>query len=294
MKNSIIFLFCFLFQFYFSQEKPLVERLEAIDSGQFIFYETDGMVITKRTFNNDFSEKGIAKTQRQLNIKNKEFVKSNIADLEFSNITFEKIENNYFSEVYYVFLNKDKVTDVYLFTSLSPIYKDIAKEFIVLNENNKIPASIFQPREIGSSFKLLNEEIKTPGKCYFTNIRTLQCPYNGEINWSVFNDLEGAKKMIAEQYNGTFHANKSVKIIAEKEITVIFDGVETKAKKVIADITGLNSLLASTSGGKTLEIYYIAENIKGYNLGIVMSFWNNDNKTENGVAPLIDTLMKIK
>ena len=294
MKNSIIFLFCFLFQFYFSQEKPLIERLEAIDTGQFIFYETDGMVITKRTFNNDFSEKGIAKTQRQLNIKNKEFVKSNIADLEFSNIKFEKIENDYFSEVYYVFLNKDKVTDVYLFTSLSPIYKDIAKEFIVLNEKNKIPASIFQPREVGSSFKLLNEEIKTPGKCYFTNIRTLQCPYNGEINWSVFKDLEGAKKMIADQYNGTFHANKSVKIVSEKEITVIFDGVETKAKKIIADITGLNSLLASTSGGKTLEIYYIAENIKGYNLGIVMSFWNNDNKTENGVAPLIDTLIKIK
>lgn len=294
MKNSLIFLSCFLFQFYFSQEKPLVERLEAIENGQFVFYETDGMVITKRTFNNDFSEKGIAKTQRQLNIKNKEFVKSNIADLEFNNITFEKIENNYFSEVYYVFLNKDKVTDVYLFTSLSPIYKDIAKEFIVLNEKNKIPESIFQPLEFGSSFKLLNEEIKTPGKCYFTNIRTLQCPYNGEINWSVFKNLEGAKKMIAAQYNGTFHANKSVKIISEKEITVIFDGIETKAKKVIADITGLNSLLASTSGGKTLEIYYIAENIKGYNLGIVMSFWNNDNKTENGVAPLIDTLMKVK
>ena len=294
MKKNIIFLFCFLFQFYFAQEKQLVERLEAIDTGQFIFYETDGMVITKRTFNNDFSEKGLAKTQRQLNIKNKEFVKSNVADFEFNNITFEKIENNYFSEVYYVFLNKDKVTDVYLFSSLNPIYKDIAKEFIALNEKNKIPATIFQPHEVGSSFNLLNDEIKTPGKCYFTNIRTLQCPYNGEINWSVFKDLESAKKMISEQYNGTFHANKSVKKVSEKEITVIFNGVETKAKKVTADITGLNSLLASTSGGKTLEIYYIAENIKGYNIGIVMSFWNNDNKTENGVAPLIDALMKIK
>lgn len=294
MKKNIIFLFCFILQISFGQEKQLVERLEAIDTGQYIFYDSDGMVITKRTLDNDFSEKGIAKTLRQLNIKNKEFVKSNITEFDFKNITFEKIENNYFSDVYYVLVNKDKSTDVYLFTSLNSIYKDIAKEFIVLNENHLVPTNIFQPRDVGSSFKFLNEKIETPGKCYFTNIRTLQCPYNGEINWSIFKDLESAKKMINAQYNGTFHANKSVKLVEETEITVIFDGVETKAKKVIADFTGLNSILASSSGGKTLEIYYIAENIKGYNVGIVMSFWNNDNKSQNGIAPLINTLMQLK
>ncbi len=278
----------------FAQEKTLVERLEAIDTGQYTFYESDGMVITKRTFSNDFSEKGLAKTQRHLNIKSKEFVKSNLAVFDFKNVTFEKTENNYFSEVYYVFLNSDQSTEVYLFTSLNPIDKEIAKEFIILNEKQQIPAHIFQSHEVGSSFKFLNKEIKTPGKCYFTNIRTLQCPYNGEINWSVFKDLESAKEMIEAQYQGTFHGNKSIKVIQEKQISVNFKGIETTARKVVADITGLNSLLASTSGGKTLEIYYIAEKINGYNVGVVMSFWNNDNKAPNGLAPLINTLMQIK
>ncbi len=278
----------------FAQEKTLLERLEAIDTGQYIFYESDGMVITKRTFSNDFSEKGLAKTQRQLNIKSKDFVKSNLAVFDFKNVTFEKTENNYFSEVYYVFLNSDQSTEVYLFTSLNPIDKEIAKEFIILNEKQQIPAHIFQSPEVGSSFKFLNNEIKTPGKCYFTNIRTLQCPYNGEINWSVFKDLESAKEMIEAQYQGTFHGNKSIKVIQEKQISVNFNGIETTARKVVADITGLNSLLASTSGGKTLEIYYIAEKINGYNVGVVMSFWNNDNKAPTGLPPLINTLMQIK
>jgi hypothetical protein len=46
------------------------------------------------------------------------------------------------------------------------------------------------------------------------------------------------------------------------------------------------------SGGKTLTIYYVAAPVRGNYVSCVLSFWNNDTITENGIAPLLEEVMK--
>ena len=77
-------------------------------------------------------------------------------------------------------------------------------------------------------------------------------------------------------------------------VDILFEGTATKAKKVIYDLTGITSLLASASGGKTLTIYYVAAEVRGNAVSCVMSFWNNDTLTENGLAPLLEEVMTLK
>ncbi len=48
------------------------------------------------------------------------------------------------------------------------------------------------------------------------------------------------------------------------------------------------------SGGKTLTIYYVACKVRENYVSCCMSFWNNDTITENGLAPLLEKVMKLK
>ncbi|WP_431165964.1 hypothetical protein [Tenacibaculum halocynthiae] len=85
-----------------------------------------------------------------------------------------------------------------------------------------------------------------------------------------------------------------MKIISEEIVKIEFEGTETKAKKIIYDFTGITSVLANISGGKTLTIYYIATKVRDNYVSCVLSFWNNDTITKNGLAPLLEEVMKLK
>lgn len=125
------------------------------------------------------------------------------------------------------------------------------------------------------------------------NVNTVQCPYNGEMNWSVHKNIKSAKISIENQFNLT-KSKGGVKVISEEQTAVVFEGTETTAKKVVFDFTGMKSLLAGMSGGKTLTVYYVAEKVRNNYVSCVMSYWNNDNLTKDGLAPLLEKVMQLK
>ncbi|MBQ0788286.1 MAG: hypothetical protein KBT69_12345, partial [Oceanihabitans sp.] len=114
-----------------------------------------------------------------------------------------------------------------------------------------------------------------------------------QMNWSIHKVLEDAKKTVDQQFTIT-KLRKSGKVISEELVDIEFEGTDTKAKKVIYDFTGMTSVLASMSGGKTLTIYYVATEVRNNYVSCVLSFWNNDTITENGLAPLLEKVMKLK
>ena len=158
--------------------------------------------------------------------------------------------------------------------------------------NNEIPKEVYEPMNI-QSIDFAGRKIELGNSCNWTNINTVQCPYYGEMNWSVHKTNESAENSINNQFNVT-KSNKGGKVISEEEVDVIFEGTETKAKKVIYDFTGVKSLLVGMSGGKTLTIYYVACKVRENYVSCCMSFWNNDTLTESGLAPLLDKVMKLK
>ena len=143
------------------------------------------------------------------------------------------------------------------------------------------------------SINFAGRKIKLGNSCNWTNVNTVQCPYYGEMNWSVHKDLEDAKNTVEQQFSIT-KSRKNGKVISEEIVDIEFEGTETKAKKVIYDFTGLTSVLASMSGGKILTIFYVATEVRGNYVSCVLSFWNNDTITENGLAPLLEKVMKLK
>ncbi|WPO79921.1 hypothetical protein [Flavobacterium sp. KACC 22761] len=170
--------------------------------------------------------------------------------------------------------------------------KEFERSYINRILNNEIPDHVFESMTI-DSVDFAGRKIKLGSNCYWTNVNTVQCPYYGEMNWSVHSTYQSAKEAITNQLETT-RIRKGGKIISEEEIPVIFEGTETKAKKIKYSFTGTKSLLASMSGGKELTIFYVACKVRDNYVSCCMSFWNNDTITESGLAPLLEKVMQLK
>ena len=296
MKNIFYILFFLNFSVVFSQnDDDFVKRLKAINNKTIIFYNVDGVEFSSQTFSNEFSEKGLKKLYKKYDIKETD-IKIKDENLSFNNFYItksEKITDN-INQVnsYYFVENKNKTVTIIWFGYFNKVDKEFERKYVNRILNNEIPKEVFEETIIGS-IDFAGRKIELGSNCYWTNINTVQCPYYGEMNWSVHRTYVSAKNSIDNQFNVT-KSKKGGKVISEEEVDVIFEGTDTKAKKVVYDFTGVKSLLAGMSGGKTLTIYYVACEVRGNYVSCCMSFWDNDTITENGLAPLLEEVMQLK
>ena len=296
MKSIFFVIFTLISTFSFGQENDdFSKRLKAINNQTIIFYNVDGVDFSSLTFSNEFSEKGLKKLYRKYSIKESD-IKTKDETLKYNNLFVTKSEIvtekiNQISSYYFV-ENKNKTVSVFWFGYYGKQNQEFERKYVNLILNDEIPKEVFEPMSI-QSIDFVGRKIELGNSCYWTNINTVQCPYYGEMNWSVHKTVESAKNSVDNQFNVT-KSKKGGKVLSEEEVAVIFEGTETTAKKVIYDFTGSKSLLAGMSGGKTLTIYYVACKVRENYVSCCMSFWNNDTITESGLAPLLDKVMKIK
>lgn len=296
MKSLFLLIVSLTTTLSFCQEKDdFSKRLKAINNQTIIFYNIDGVDFSSQTFSNEFSEKGLKKLYKKYSI-NESDIKVKDDSLKNNNFYITKSENvaeniNQISSYYFV-ENQNKTVSVFWFGYYNKLNKEFERKYVNHILNDEIPKEVFEPMTIESIY-FAGRKIELGNSCNWTNINTVQCPYYGEMNWSVHKTIETAKNSIDNQFNIT-KSRKGGKVISEEEIDVIFEETETKAKKVIYDFTGAKSLLAGMSGGKTLTIYYVACKVRENYVSCCMSFWNNDTITENGLAPLLEKVMKLK
>lgn len=294
MKYLVLFLLttCNLF----AQESKILERLVALDNNGKIWYNIDGYSITSEIFNYNFDEKGLKKIFRKHSIKEDD-LKIKDDSISKNNIVVHKTEklNDKLTQrnSYYFVENSDKKITVIWFAKTSKEDFKTQRELTNLIIENKIPKSNFVSMQT-DQINFGNRQIELSNSCYWTFLNTVQCPYFGEMNWSVHYSLEDAKESVENQLEMT-KSRKSGKILSEEIVDVEFENVPTKAKKVVYDFTGLTGVLAGMSGGKTLTIYYVAEKVRENFMSCVMSFWNNDEiNPETKLPPLLEKVMKIK
>lgn len=294
--KAINLFFILIFSVCFSQENNVLERLSALNNNGKIWYNIDGYSITSEKFNNSFDEKGVKKVFRKHQITDSD-VKTKDDQIKFNNLFISKQQkiddNNFQTKNYYFVENPDKKVSVIWFIKNGKTDKETEEKMVNLIIENKIPEENFVPMKI-TSINFAERKIELGNSCYWTFLNTVQCPYLGEMNWSVHRDLESAKEAIENQLNIT-KSKKGGKVASEEIVDVEFEGVQTKAKKVIYDFTGIASALAGMSGGKNLTVYYVAENVRNKNVSCVMSFWNNDQiNPETKLPPLLEKIMKLK
>lgn len=279
-----------------SQESKILERLVALENNGKIWYNIDGYSITSEVFNYNFDEKGLKKVYKKHSIKDDDIKTKDdsIGSNNFFVLKTEKLNDKITQRNSYYFVeNADKKITVVWFAKTAKEDLKMQRELTDLIIESKIPKSNFVSMQT-NKINFGNRQIELGSTCYWTFLNTVQCPYYGEMNWSVHKTLDNSKESIENQFEIT-KSRKSGKILSEELVEIEFENIPTKAKKVVYDFTGITGALVGLSGGKILTIYYVAEKVRDNYMSCVMSFWNNDQiNPETKLPPLLEKVMKLK
>jgi len=297
MKKQLLLLILILFShsyLYAQQNDSLFQRLQAISTSELDFFNVDGIEITSQTINMLFTKKNILKKFKKFSIKESDLNSSDSSILS-QNYYVSKSQEIAAGTVqhssYYFIENKSMSFTAITFADINKSDKAFEKKFVNLIINGEIPKSVYTRLEI-DSINFAGRKIALGKSCHWMGINNVQCPYYGQMNWSVHKTLEDASESIANQYT-VIKIKKGGKIISEELVDVIFEGTKVKAKKAVYDFKGVTSLLVGMGGGKTLTIYFVAAPAKQNFVSCVMSFWNNDSVNPSGLPPLIEEVMKL-
>jgi hypothetical protein len=279
----------------FAQENDIFKRLSVLPNNGKIWYNIDGYSVTSEVFNYAFDEKGLKKVFRKHDIGDSDAkVKDN--QVIGNNLQVSKQqqgENLIQNNSYYFVENSQKTITVVWFIKIGTTDKETEVKLVNAILENKIPKENEVPMKI-TSIGFAGRTIDLGSGCYWTFLNTVQCPYSGEMNWSVHRTLADAQQAIENQLQGT-KSKKGAKVTSEEIVDVMFESVSTKAKKVVYNFTGVTSALAGMSGGKSMTVYYVAQTVRDRNVSCVMSFWNNDDINPQTKLPaLLEQLMVLQ
>lgn len=277
------------------QNDSLFSRLQAISNKGTSFFNVDGIEITSQNINAVFSKKAILKVFKRYAVKEDDLstVDSSLHAQNFHVSKSETITEGTIQYTSYYFIeNANKEITAITFAYINKTDTAFEHHFISLLLNNQIPYSLFVSTT-PDSINFAGRMISLGGSCHWMGINNLQCPFYGQMNWSVHHTLADAAQSVNNQYN-VIKVKRGGKIIAEDSVDIIFEGHAVKAKKAVYDFKGVKSLLVGMSGGKTLTIYFVASPAAKNFVSCVMSFWNNDSIGKNGLPALLEEVMQLK
>ena len=75
---------------------------------------------------------------------------------------------------------------------------------------------------------------------------------------------------------------------------VVFEGIATKARKLVFDFSNNPEFVKATSNAKSMTIYYITVKIRGHIISCALSHWDNDKIGKSGLPYLLNELMTLK
>ncbi|MBV7441355.1 hypothetical protein KRX57_07970 [Weeksellaceae bacterium TAE3-ERU29] len=289
----LIFFILFGFSTVFAQENDFLDRLSVMENNGKTWYNIDGYSITKEDFDKDFNERNLKRIYRKHGIKKLD-VKNTINDFDFKN--FHVVKTSEFAnslkqiDSYYFVENEEGEISVIWFIRVNNNDFDLEKKMVNAIAHNQIPKDKYVSMKT-DSVDFWGRKIALGNNCNWTFLNTLQCPYFGEVNWSIYKNLDQAKIDNDNQLLMT-KSQKMGKIISEEEVDILFENVRTKAKKAVFKLNRVTSIFA---GGKSLTIYYIAERVRDKNVRAVFSFWDTDEiNPATKLSPLLEKFIELK
>lgn len=294
--NLSIFLIIGISLLSFGQnENDLIARLQGIRNNDIHFFNVDGIEITTQKKTMEFKAKSIVQNFKSHRVKEKELAQSD-SRISLPNFLFTKEEAiasglKRITTSYFIGLESHEVIAI-VFSAVNERDLELEKSFIDLAIEDKIPSSVFTSL-MADSLTFAGRKMAMSSNCQWMGVNNMQCPYSGQMNWSLHKDLNKAQQAIDNQFTLISSSNKG-KIISDTLVPVLFEGVESIARKVIYDIKGINSVLVGMTGAKTLTIYFVASPVRNYFVSCVMSFWNNDRINPGGLPALLEKVMTLK
>ncbi len=297
--KSIQLILCLIvpiFGFGQYQESEIMDRLSGLKRNDMLFFQLDGIDIAVKSAYCNITPKELAKTFRIFKVSKKDLETNKVETAEGYWAVKKEIPNQNSRGIESIVFAP---ADGNLVHAFSFVYqKDsegerVATEFVKFFLNQPPLENILASNKL-DTVDFVGRDIYLGSACRWMSVNNIQCPYLGQISWTVHHSLEAARQQEDFTVKNLIETNHKGRVVSDEKIPVRFEGEDASARKLVFDLKGVTSLLAGMSGGETLTIYYVTTSIRGKHISCTMSHWNNDRLEENNLPPLINEVMSFK
>ena len=150
----------------------------------------------------------------------------------------------------------------------------------------------------GRSFDFLGRKVMLMDECYWTGVNIVRCPTKGEINWSLHATLAQAQQAIALQKEWAMlipvPENHTISILTERDITLLFEGKQTRATEVVYNEHYQDPVLKSHHKDHKLIVYFIATVLRGQAISCVISYYDyNERLPDTGLPEFVSQFVRL-
>ena len=292
MRNALLSLATLLIclSSYSQEEAYDLSILQGIQQEKFTFIDAEGYSISIYKDKKKYSNKTIKKYKKKFDISKR---LEGIIDssLMVENRVFEQQIEEDDIQLYkknVIFKSSEKHSSIIDITTSITRDPQFENEIIKAIVRQEIPKSIYNNWKV-DSIRFVNRHIQLGDACTWQNVGSIQCPYNGQMDWSVFSDQARAKEYLKQRIQHTSDKNMS-DFITQDSVQVIFEGQEVMAQKNVLKIKVPKLILG---GSNELTIYYVIAPIDTRYVACVLSHYSNDNNAPN-LPPLLSEVMSLK
>ncbi len=292
---SVVFLCCLITMGSARAQDPdLFNRLQGNSQKGVDFWNVDGIQITIQTFKQSFSEKAIIKEFGRYGIQEKDLTEKDDS-LRFANrfvIKTEDIDSTFRQYTAYYFIeNQQQTLTTITFVSVNKTAQAFERSFVSLVHEQALPRDNFPPFKI-DSLNFAGRKFEVGNSCRWMGVNDVQCPGNGQMNWSIHADSADAQVVCDAQF-AVNKKLKGVRLLSAEQLPISFEGHAVTVRKAIFDFKGVNGLLVRANGGKTLTVYYVAAPVRGHFVSCTLSYWDIDSLTPDGLPMLLEQVMTL-
>ncbi len=174
----------------------MFSRLQGLSNNGTDFFNIDGIDITIQNVRSKFSKKNITKKFKRYAIKGNN-LKISDSLVQFANYAVSKSEEIspgiFYHSSYYFIQNQSDVITAITFGKSKRVDNSFEKEFVNLYINKQIPKPLQTSFET-DSINFAGRKIALGKICRWMGVNNVQCPYSGQMNWSVHKTLEDASQ----------------------------------------------------------------------------------------------------
>ena len=208
-------------------------------------------------------------------------------------------ENHWQNTMIYFIGNKIEGKDVLLIAKISSVSEspseEIDTEMIQLVLDKKVPKENHMG---GRSFDFLGRKVPLMDECYWAGVNIVRCPTKGEMNWSLHATLAQAQQAIALQKEWAMlipvPENHTISILTERDITLLFEGKQTRATEVVYNEHYQDPILKSHHKDHKLIVYFIATVLRGQAISCVISYYDyNERLPDTGLPEFVSQFVRL-
>lgn len=265
------------------------KNIQGIKQGDNRFYNLEGYSVFKTYSSNNLDEKGIKKIKREYDIPN--YIKAvslkdnpSVKILALSRVK-DSVKLNL---AYYLAKNEKGKTEVVSFSTVCSRDKSIEEYLFQKIANNSISDSVYTSDKVDTVLFAGRPIILGPA-CRWMEVRNLQCPNLGQMNWSEFSTKERAAEMIAI-YKSMNEKKKLGRILNASDVNISFEGSDVLAYKTKTKIKIPQFVMG---GSNVLITYYVLAEVRGRYVACILSHYTDDVGADT-LPPLLSEVMELK